>query len=277
MKIVSFDCGIKNLAVCSIQIEKINEKEILNKLSEIRKKINKLQKYLPEDIYIELNDLCQSIFIYTISKRFKILFWKNINLFPIPTELKELKCNGCKRSATVYRTTKLGYCKMHQPTNIRCKQIKERDVKKISELEIITTLTKTLDQYPELLQVDYILIEQQPTKNSKMKAIETILSTYFGIRGIVDSDAKIQSIKKVSSKHKLRGSTKLEKEKINQLFSNSTKKKGYAQRKDVSVQRARTLLNTKWNKFLDDNKGKRDDLCDAFLQAYTYFDILNNN
>ena len=275
MRLVSFDCGIKNLAICVIEIEKLHEKEILDKLSEIRKKLNKLQKYLPEDLYNDLNKFCQAVFNYTISKRFKILFWKNINLFPVSTELKELKCNGCKRSASVYRSTKLGYCKRHQPKNIRCKPIKERSVKTITKKEISETLVKTLDNYPELLKADYVLIEQQPTKNPKMKTLETMLYCYFIIRGIAENP--IKNIELVSPKHKLRGSTQIEKQKINQFFKKSTKNKGYAQRKDVSVQRARSLLNKKWNKFLDENKGKDDDLCDAFLQAYTYFDILNKN
>lgn len=277
MKLVSFDCGIKNLAICSVEIEKFKEQKIFDKLSIARKKINKMKPYLPANIYNELNDFCQSVFNYITNKRFKIIFWKNINLFPVNPELKALKCNGCKRSATVYRTVTLGYCKAHTPKNIRCKNIKEPSVKTITIMDINKTLVNTLDQYPELLNVDYVLIEQQPTKNPKMKTFQAMLYSYFLIRGVVDKKINpIRGIEIVSPKHKLRGSTLQETQKINEMFTKSTKSKGYAQRKDVSVQRARSLLDKKWNKFLDENKGKDDDLCDAFLQAYTYHDVLNN-
>lgn len=279
MIIASFDCGIKNLAICVVQIEKVNNTEtklILDLLSKVRKLTHKLTEYLSTEIRQELDNYYQAVFEYVTSKRFKILYWDNINLFPIDETLKKLKCNNCKRSATVYRTTILGYCKTHIPKDIRCRPIKERSIKTITKKEVSVKLVNALDKIPEVLDVDYVLIEQQPTKNPKMKTLESMLNDYFVIRGIVDKAAPIKDIIPVSPKHKLRGNTVAEKQNIRKLFNESTKNKGYDQRKDVSILRARSILSSEWNKFLDNHKSKADDLCDAFLQAYAYFEVLNN-
>lgn len=272
MIITSLDCGIKNLAVVVLQIEKINNNDaaaILKKLSLTKK----LSEKLPEDLKACFNQYYKRLYEFTTTKRFKILFWNHINLFPIDEPLRQLKCANCNISATVYRTHKLGYCKRHQPKDIRCKPIKERSIKNITVLELNTVLVKVLDSMPCLLDTDYVLIEQQPTKNPKMKTLQAMIYSYFLIRGIVDSPHNpIKGIELVSPKHKLRGMDHDEKQAIKKMFKTST---SYCQRKNVSVQRTHKLLDPQWKRFLDKHP-KADDLCDAFLQAYMYFEVLNN-
>ena len=53
---------------------------------------------------------------------------------------------------------------------------------------ISENLIKELDERPKLLDIDTITIENQPAfKNPKMKSIQTIIYTYFLIRGRIDT------------------------------------------------------------------------------------------
>ena len=53
--------------------------------------------------------------------------------------------------------------------------------------ELNYDLIKTLESYKQFIDVDIVIIENQPTlKNPKMKAISSALYNYFLIRGIFD-------------------------------------------------------------------------------------------
>jgi hypothetical protein len=286
MKILSIDCGIKTLAVCLIEINKLSKKDI----NHIFKTINNIQKgcdaildKLTEEqmleaqmILMQLKDIKSEV----LQKTFEILHWEKINLFPIPEKLKNLSCSKCKFSAKFYKKIKdeyIGFCNKHSSLEkTGLKPIKEKMVKDIPIKTLCETAVTELDKRKQFLDADVVLIEQQPSKNSRMKNFQNMLYSYFIIRGCVDNSS-IASIYLVSPKHKLKSySNKIIRDKINQLFANSKQKSNYDKNKEVSVLLTQELLkrDTKWLNILKESGSKLDDLCDAFLQAYSYSDLL---
>jgi|AntRauTorckE6833_2_1112554.scaffolds.fasta_scaffold00231_28 hypothetical protein len=255
MKILSIDCGIKTLSFCLINIfnyakekKEISEKILKSDFTEMQKNnlINKLQE-----------------------KDFDIILWKKINLCELSPTLLNLKCKTCSKKAK-YHYQKKGYCKKHNIPST--KEIKEKKAKSISIYDLNKGIIKAFECFPEIFNSDYILIENQPSKNPRMNIVQNILYTYF----IMKNARKIIN---VSPKYKLRGICTSEITKINSFFKSCPKKSKYDQRKYVSVQYTRYLLNQKNNtqfiEYFEENKKKQDDLADCFLQAINYSPYLN--
>jgi hypothetical protein len=125
-------------------------------------------------------------------------------------------------------------------------------------------MISTLDKYPEILQVDKIVIENQPSlKNPTMKSIEMLLFSYF-------VHHNFQNVKFVSPSGKLKindGLTKII------LSKCKIAREKYEVTKELSVIYCKKLINDNTiNKLELMNKlkttPKEDDLCDAFLHAY---------
>ena len=135
--------------------------------------------------------------------------------------------------------------------------------------DIHITLIKSLDNLAFLLEVDYVVIEKQPSFNPKMRIIGGCLQSYFYIRGVVDKYVnKITSIEFFSPKHKLKCYTGPE------LTLESKVKSKYAQTKKMGILIARSKLNelNETNEFkqLFETSKKKDDLADCYLQAITF-------
>lgn len=290
MKILSIDCGIKTLAICCLELDKISKKQIdyiyktantIKKGCEtLESKLNEEQNLKAQMILLELKDVKRNALL---QKSFKILHWEKINLFPIPEHLKKLKCSLCKCTSAFYQKKNneyIGFCKRHnKKTDAKLFDIKEKLVKDIPIKILCQTAVKCLDKRPQLLDVDTVLIEQQPSKNSRMKNFQNVLYSYFIIRGSVDKD-RIKSIYFVSPKHKLKSYFDQSiRNEIFKLFAESKQKSNYDKNKEVSVKLTLKILkrspeNIKWLQTLEESKYKMDDLCDAFLQAYSYVDLL---
>jgi hypothetical protein len=133
--------------------------------------------------------------------------------------------------------------------------------------DIHVTLIKKLDSFPILLNVDYVVIEKQPSFNPKMRIIGGCLQSYFYIRGIVDNP-KITSIEFFSPKHKLKCYTGPE------LTIESKAKSKYTQTKKMGILIAQAKLDEfdeSMNfKQLFEKSKKKDDLADCYLQAITF-------
>lgn len=99
-----------------------------------------------------------------------------------------------------------------------------------------------------------VVIEKQPDRNRKMKAVENLLHTYFLVRekDVVIWDAR-HKVPDVAGPGKAR----------------------YAQRKKTSIERARKFIedapNQEWRAFFDKHS-KKDDLADSLLQAISFID-----
>jgi len=156
---------------------------------------------------------------------------------------------------------------------------------------LFENIPRKLHEIPELLNVDIVVIENQPSlKNPQMKSIQMILYSYFLILGKVIGSEKsttyIDKIEFCSASNKLKvydGPTIILEEKkknkkiieVEDVTINNTVKKSssvkYADKKRLAIEHAKYYLeqNLDYKNFFNDNK-KKDDLSDSFLQGLYY-------
>jgi len=157
----------------------------------------------------------------------------------------------------------------------------DSDTLKMSHWEVITlknhndynqiyiNLINELDLRPQFINsIDVVLIEKQPSFNPKMRIIAGCLQTYFIIRGIVDSETPIKSVKFFNPKHKLKCYNGPE------LVIESKAKGKYARTKKTGILICEIKLKEysetpEMIKLFQESK-KKDDLSDCYLQALTY-------
>jgi len=120
---------------------------------------------------------------------------------------------------------------------------------------VFPCLVRHLDERPWILNSKTVIIEKQPDRNRSIKAVENLLHTYFLIhkKEVIIYDAR----------HKIPDVVGAGKAK-------------YAQRKKVSIERARKFLETSainknWIPIFDKSK-KKDDLADTVMQALSFID-----
>jgi len=173
-------------------------------------------------------------------------------------------CQGTKangKSCTQKATYKgLDYsCSRHR--NNVSKKIKKLRCKDVSLNDLSLEIIKALDENSFLLDVDVVLIENQPClQNPKMKTIQIILYTYFEIRGMTDND-RISKVLLYSARKKL------------EIYKGKPIEcpylDGYKKRKFLSIEYCRIMVGEKYMSFFDSCK-KKDDLADAYLQGMYY-------
>lgn len=210
MKILSIDVGIYNLAVCLLNVT--------------------------DNITIE--------------------FWKDINIL---SGKQTCSVKGCKRVATHIKDNKY-YCIKCKTTLFANKHIQTVKTAMNTSIEKIAQLLyKTLDEeltVPNLteeqsnsvtfLEFDKVLIENQPTKNIKMKNISMLLLGYFT---------------KLNKSVEFVNATKKMHETLFKLPNN------YSNRKKASKFTVKSLLKSSdWGLFFKCSK-KQDDLSDSLLQG----------
>lgn len=156
-------------------------------------------------------------------------------------------------------------------------KVKKDNASDTTHFDLCKNLISKLDALPELLDVDEVLIENQPSLlNPKMKTIASFLYSYFVTRGISDNKSKdLSAVRFISPSNKL----KVNEDHSVSILSGAKDDKKYKLTKQLSVQYTKQLLSkeTEWLNHLDSYK-KKDDLCDAFLQGYhyLYFRASNN-
>ena len=169
--------------------------------------------------------------------------------------------------------------------NYHCKKIQNdyinNTVKKIcssnaskAPIEIIKkNLILQMENNKDFLNVDYVLIENQPSmKNPKMKSVSETLYSWFLIRGIID-EKKIKNIYYLSPSNKIKVKNDDIDKEIKDIKDQSKK---YKFTKNIGIIYTRDILknDNKWLNFLNSNN-KKDDLCDSYLQGLYFFDNIN--
>jgi len=297
MKIISFDVGIKNLAYCIcdenmtiIKWDIIDLLNVDNKCSFCDKNADLLfYKYkMCKDHKGKVNEVKEPLVEITDKK-------------------STSECVSCGKAAKC----KLGnsfLCNVHRKSfETKNYKVKETNVScdKISTAQFKYNLVSAIDKLPELLDIDVVLIENQPSfKNPKMKAIADTLQDYYLIRGVFDKKRfKFEDIHLIAPSMKLKlapiPEMKLDEKKDEvkvDVKKKGGKKKGkneevleeakevkvdevvkteapvkmsYKQGKEFAIKKCASLLDEEHKTYLLTHK-KKDDLCDCYLQAYHY-------
>ncbi len=173
----------------------------------------------------------------------------------------------------------LAYCQIDSETNdildwyiIDCSINKSEDV--------IVKLIEELENIPNLLESDVILIEKQPSFNPQMRIISTAIYVYFTLRLKYERGKKTK-ILYYSAKNKLKlclETESLKSKNEQNLKGKKGKRKSYYYNKKASIEQTKIILenkinyNSSYNKFLTYyiKSKKKDDLADSYLQALAY-------
>tara|TARA_Y100000768_G_scaffold388267_1_gene383151 strand:+ start:18541 stop:19407 length:867 start_codon:yes stop_codon:yes gene_type:complete len=283
MKIISWDIGIKNLAYCIMEENNnsnINCPVIIHDWNIINLAIENKCDYCDELASYESDILNNKYKFCCFHKHnHKKLIEEKLK-FTIETNnicnyfIKSRSCN-CNKICEFGINNKI-YCKTHY--NQIVKKIKlsnlekiKNNVNKIPIEKIKLNLIKILDKNKKLLNVDNVVIENQPAlKNPKMKAISDTLYTWFIIRGIID-EPKIKNINYCSPSNKL----KIDEDNSVKLLSNTkndTEK--YKLTKQLAIIYCNQIIkDDKKNYDFFNKKKKKDDLADALLQGIYFIKI----
>lgn len=276
MSICGFDIGIKNLSFCIIKKEedKINviKWELVNIYTSGATCIGKLRNGTTCGKPAKFSCKSHPEILYCVAHKKQYIEPE----VPITIENKQSICSyvsasnkTCPKNGNQGIDEKV-YCSKHM------EQMKKLYIRQntltskhrtscmhVSLYELGKTMYDMLDKYPEILQVDRVVIENQPSlRNPTMKSIEMILFCYF----ISKNFSKVNFVAP-SGKLKINSSLT---DKI--LKSCKTDRTKYVLTKELSIKYCEKLLQTTTQydmlkKQLTDSH-KKDDLCDAFLHAY---------
>lgn len=309
MRVISFDVGIKNLAYCIIEythIEKSKKYDIItwntinlvsdkeHKCSELLK--SKSKKIKSDRICNKKAQYCGKVgkdkyryYCGTHMQNHEILKTRIHNY--VETKILEETSNISQCSymmRTHNKCTKFAkfsylgkcYCKSH-------KEIIVVNVKKQYELFVVkktnsnreklyglaTTMYDKLDEIPNILDVNLVLIENQPTTlNPIMKTISSLILGYFVMKKKMDKCSKISDVLFISPTNKLKVDENKTLIIVKAVPDKTEKMTKYKMTKKMGIEYTKILLdgNIKWLDYLSNHK-KKDDLCDAFLQGYYYY------
>lgn len=294
-KILSFDAGIRNLAYCLLHKYKEKIKEIEEDSFNINKWdiINLMEDECKCDFIIRGGGKCNNVAKFCIANKDEKKFMSNNDnicfnackshadkFVPTIEEFKDCQddCCMCKWKAIKgIPNTEYRWCIKHSDKAIPkfLKRIHKKKVGKTSyrqSLQVLANkLFSKLDEIKEFMDVDEVLIENQPSlRNPTMKTIASMLYSYFVMRGITDKDktnSKIKEVKFISPSQKL----KINKNTTNETLEGLDKKSKdtYNLTKELGIEYCKSLINEENKKHLETYK-KQDDLCDAFLQGFQY-------
>ena len=144
--------------------------------------------------------------------------------------------------------------------DMRLSNVKQPTIKDVDIDKLKYNLWILLDQIPELLKVDEVIIENQPSlKNPKMKSIAETLYNYFLCRGIIDTKitmSPITNVKYISPSNKL----KINKDNTKLVLSNSKNKtETYKLTKELGIMYCQQFIDSmpKWKDHLHKYKKRR--------------------
>ena len=288
MKVLSWDVGIINLAYCLIDFENENKWKILDwgiinltdrdkikcnickKNPTFSQTINEQTKYYCKVHSKKVDQTCPNF----------DLFFKNINNDEEDNNciclVKEKPCT----KKVKYKYNNNYYCNTHAKSEYK-KIVNSYKLKKLSKKSVGSMtidvlrikLIEELEKKTNLLQVETVLIENQPTlRNPKMKAISSTIYDYYLIRGIFDKDrtnSNIKLVKYMSPSNKLKLAEEGDTQKLIKLKGDQAKT--YKLTKSLGIKYCRKMIEKydNWKSYFEGVK-KKDDLADCFLQGMYY-------
>ena len=282
---LGWDVGIKNLAYCLINDEKkIIDWGIVN-LSDHQS--DKKKGYSCDGV-ITVKSKNET---KTCGKKAKFLcdgkYYCKIHSKKLK-DAKELSdkiiCSNekCEKLATKYhKELSEYYCNIHArgKDKTQLETINQKNVARTPLLDLSRNIFDKLSQYSgesiNSAEISDIVIENQPVlKNPTMKSVQMVLFSYF-ISNEIKMGKKYNNISLMTASNKLKvykGPIDLDLDKI---------KGRYMKNKKLAVEHTLQMLklepeNKEWYDYFINNKGKRDDLSDAFLMTRYYISKNDN-
>jgi len=190
----------------------------------------------------------------------------------------------------------LSYCILEKNQEINEIQIIDWDIVNLVDNDemkknrnlIFENIPRKLHEKPQLLNVDIVVIENQPSlKNPQMKSIQMILYSYFLILGKVigNGDNSLNYIDKIdfcsaSNKLKVYDGPEIilevkpskKNNNLSEIIEPPKKNKvKYADKKRLAIEHTKYFLekDEKYKDFFNNHK-KKDDLADSYLQGLYY-------
>ena len=229
--ILSWDVGVINLAYCIMEVyqdQDQNENQCIIKEWDIINVINK--DTIKCDGKKKNGDDCTNLAVLeglntNLSKNFYCRLHKN-SYNPLEKDWREKCMEVCKEGLCEFVFPKKNlncnknvsfrifdkvYCTTHKNKIINdyekqfeLKKIKKISAKNVNFNDLSIKLYNHLDNRASLMNVDEVLIENQPSfKNPNMKTISALLYGYFTLRGMIDHK-RIKSVKFTSPSNKLK-------------------------------------------------------------------------
>ena len=196
-----------------------------------------------------------------------------------PLKSDSFKCVKCNQTSyiNILNREEWSWCGKHENlskkvlTQFKAKKITGQNCSQQPMQELISELTRKLDDNKDFLDVEGVWIENQPALiNPTIKTVASALYTYFVIRGNVDKkENKIKFVKFASPLNKLKVSKSTTKTALDKAKSD---REYYNIEKGLGKIYVRALITSDELKMLDkvkeNNDGKDDDVCDAYLQGF---------
>lgn len=250
MIILSFDVGVRNLSYAIIKLE------------------DKSDKFCKESII----------------PQFEIIDWKNINILKDYSNLDYIRADNKKMSLTELKEV----CCFHKlSTNGKLKKnyvesidqfLKEKKVSKAKYIPSLETLgiglISNLDKIIEFvcerkIQIDHIILENQPKINFQMRTLQIMIFTYFLL-----NMNKLLSNEKMCNPHIECVSPSLKSKFCNTYLSDESNLDSYKERKKTSIKLIESILSEDELKKYGCWNGKKDDLSDVIIQTFGYYSKL---
>ena len=278
MKILSFDVGIKNLAYCLIEkkeddfeikkwdiINLVDDRDVCEHVLKRGGRCGKIARFFMKDSDDKITTYCKEHNDKNIIKLNESCFFV----------CQHTKC--IERSKyNILGKPEWSWCEKHNKdakkilTKFKSRKLTKQNCTQQSLQELADKLFTRLDKESDFLQVDDVLIENQPSlKNPTMKTIASMLYSYFVMRGIVDREntkSTIKNIKFISPSNKLKIDKATTKKSLDEA---KDKKEVYDITKGLGKIYCTTLISKMENGLLEKHS-KKDDLCDSFLQGFQY-------
>jgi hypothetical protein len=235
--ILSFDIGIKNLAFCLLDDSgNIHDWGIIDLINDETDLDNNKCKFTQKN-----KKICNKKSYCCIKENIKTLD-SNIceNIIPL-----------CKTHSKNYKEEDLIINKSKKKCNTK------------SSKDICITLINKLNEKPNFINLDYIVIENQPsTKNPTMKTIQVMIYTYFINKCMIENNIT-KDIVLLAPRNKL---TVYEGPEIECNVKNK-----YTRTKKLGIEYCKIMIEgDKNNSELFKKHLKKDDLADCYLQGMFY-------
>ena len=288
MKVLSWDVGIINLAYCLIDFKNENTWKILDwgiinltDREKIKCTICKKNPTYSQTINGQIKYYCKvhAKKVDQICPIFEEFFKKIDEKESNNNCICLVKKNPCIKKIK-YKYKNNFYCNTHAKSeykkivnSYKLKKITKKSVGSMTIDVLRIKLIQELEKRTNLLDVETVLIENQPTlRNPKMKAISSTIYDYYLIRGIFDKDrtkSNIKLVKYMSPSNKLKLAEEGDTQKLIKLKGDQAKT--YKLTKSLGIKYCRKMIEKydNWKTYFEGIK-KKDDLADCFLQGMYY-------